>query len=97
MAHRRDLREHQRFTEEISALGDWARLDDALVGVCTCISQKAEIFEEIPGFGGKVRIARSMAFGSIPAFRLLFTIVDENVVELLSIARAEENDADNSN
>lgn len=85
----RDLRESAEFTEQLQKLGDWARLDDILLGLIYAIARHPSDFPAVDE-KTNVRLAKSISFGNSPSLRLLFRIVDETVIELIAIAPVED-------
>lgn len=94
---RRSLREHEQFREELDRLGGWQddSLDRALRGVFAGITMKPEAYPVVDD-ESMMRWASSISFGTLPAFEVLFRIVDEHTVEALSIREAKEVPEDDS-
>lgn len=90
---RRVLREEKSFSDSAGKLGGSKRVDAALEAILDALTLRPEGFDLVPGWGS-IRIAKTVtatqAGEEVPAVRLWFTIVDENVVSLLYVEKIED-------
>ncbi|MBU1173354.1 MAG: hypothetical protein KKD44_27620 [Proteobacteria bacterium] len=91
----RDLIEEPAFTEQVAGLGDTKRLDEALSALSWALSSNATCYPVMPSFK-RLRVAKTVARGDVPALRVLFTIendADKCAVHLHWIEPYEEETA----
>ena len=83
----REIIEDLRFFDQLESLGNIRRLDQALEGVTWAIALDAEGF---PIVECTSRLAKTRAMGDLPAFGILFDIIDDDLVGLYYIAPIED-------
>lgn len=78
----RQILETHHFTEQLAALGDIARLDEAIAAVQLILTNDAEIYPVVRGYE-KTRLAKTKAVGRVPALNIWFMIDDDDTSVLL--------------
>lgn len=90
----RQVREEDSYARSVDALGGAKRIDAALTAVMTGISYRPEGFPLVGDTG--LRIAKTVPIqfeqGTIPALRVYFEVIDENIVVLWWIEAAPVDD-----
>jgi hypothetical protein len=80
-AVRRQVLESRTFTEQLAAIGPLPRLDDALAAIHLILTENAEVYPVLKGYG-KTRLAKTRAVEDVPALNIWFVLQDEEVLLL---------------
>ena len=83
----RTIIESENFTNQLQELGNLARLDDALTGVCWALSTKPEVYDKV---FRDIRLLKTDPLGELPALSVRFKIRDKDSVELLHVEPTED-------
>lgn len=81
----RNIRQSEKFKQQLSALGGWKRLRDALTGVFYCIRHNAEdyLFSVAPL---RLGIVKTTPADDMPEIRVSFWIHSNTEVEVYAIS-----------
>jgi hypothetical protein len=81
----RQVFETNSFTEQLAAIGDIKRLDEAIASVQLILTENAEVYPVVRGYQ-KIRIAKTNEVGPVPPLTIWFMIdADDDSVLLLYI------------